>query len=101
MGQAAKSVLEAARRAGILVAHVVIDYQPAFFLQGTDFCRRLEFPPCPLSGECRQMVHDVERDSVGFVRKSGATILQNDDSKVGVSGMSGCRLDHEFSGHAH
>ena len=47
------------------------------------------------------MVHDVERDSVGFVRKSGATILQHDDSKVGVSGMSGCRLDHEFSGHAH
>ena len=31
VGQAAKSVLEAARKAGILVIHVVIDYQPAFF----------------------------------------------------------------------
>jgi len=31
VGQAAKSVLEAARKAGILVVHVVIDYQPAFF----------------------------------------------------------------------
>lgn len=31
VGQAAKSVLEAARNADILVVHVVIDYQPGFF----------------------------------------------------------------------
>jgi nicotinamidase-related amidase len=31
VGQAARSVLECARKAGILVVHVVIDYQPAFF----------------------------------------------------------------------
>jgi nicotinamidase-related amidase len=40
VGQAAKSVLEAARKAGILVVHVVIDYQPAFFRRGISFCRR-------------------------------------------------------------
>ena len=31
VGQAAKSVLDAARKAGVLIVHVVIDYQPAFF----------------------------------------------------------------------
>jgi putative ABC transport system substrate-binding protein len=37
---------------------------------------------------------------VGFFRKSGTTILQHDDSKVGVSSMSSRRLDHEFSSHS-
>ena len=31
VGQAAKSVLEAARKASILVVHVVIDHQQTFF----------------------------------------------------------------------
>jgi hypothetical protein len=46
-------------------------------------------------------IHNMKRDPVGFVRKGGTTILQHDDSKVGVSSVSGRRLDDESSGHAH
>jgi hypothetical protein len=45
------------------------------------------------------MVHNVKRNPMGFVRKSGATIFQHDDSKVRVGRMSRGRLDDKFSGH--
>jgi nicotinamidase-related amidase len=44
VGQAAKSVLEAAREAGILVVHVVIDYQPAFFSPRNKFLQKVRIP---------------------------------------------------------
>ena len=44
VGQAAKSVLEAARKAGILVVHVVIDYQPAFFSPRNKFLQKIRIP---------------------------------------------------------
>jgi nicotinamidase-related amidase len=44
VGEAAKSVLDAARRAGILVVHVVIDYQPAFFSARNKFLQKVRIP---------------------------------------------------------
>lgn len=44
VGQAAKRVLEAARKAGILVVHVVIDYQPAFFSPRNKFLQKIRIP---------------------------------------------------------
>jgi nicotinamidase-related amidase len=44
VGQAAKSVLEAARNADILVVHVVIDYQPAFFSPRNKFLQKIRIP---------------------------------------------------------
>ena len=44
VGQAAKSVLDAARKAGILVIHVVIDYQPAFFSPRNKFLQKVRIP---------------------------------------------------------
>ena len=44
VGQAAKSVLEAARKAGVLVVHVVIDYQPAFFSAKNKFLQKVRIP---------------------------------------------------------
>jgi|GEM_PF-3205992 len=44
VGQAAKSVLESARKAGILVVHVVIDYQPAFFSPRNKFLQKIRIP---------------------------------------------------------
>jgi len=44
VGQAAKTVLEAARKAGILVIHVVIDYQPAFFSPRNKFLQKIRIP---------------------------------------------------------
>jgi nicotinamidase-related amidase len=44
VGQAAKSVLAAARKAGILVVHVVIDYQPAFFSPRNKFLQKIRIP---------------------------------------------------------
>ncbi|HET9915825.1 MAG TPA: isochorismatase family cysteine hydrolase [Candidatus Binatia bacterium] len=44
VGQAAKSVLEAARNAAILVVHVVIDYQPAFFSPRNKFLQKIRIP---------------------------------------------------------
>jgi nicotinamidase-related amidase len=44
VGQAAKSVLEAARKVGILVVHVVIDYQPAFFSLRNKFLQKIRIP---------------------------------------------------------
>ena len=44
VGQAAKMVLEAARKAGVLVVHVVIDYQPAFFSPRNIFLQKIRIP---------------------------------------------------------
>jgi nicotinamidase-related amidase len=44
VGQAAKSVLESARKTGILVVHVVIDYQPAFFSPRNKFLQKIRIP---------------------------------------------------------
>jgi len=44
VGQAAKSVLETARNAAILVVHVVIDYQPAFFSPRNKFLQKIRIP---------------------------------------------------------
>ena len=53
------------------------------------------------SGERSQMVHDMERNPVGVIRKRGAAILQHDDSKISIGRMSRGCLDDKFSGHAH
>jgi nicotinamidase-related amidase len=50
VGRAAKSVLEAARKAGILVVHVVIDYQPAFFSPRNKFLQTVRVPALSAPG---------------------------------------------------
>lgn len=44
VGQSAKSVLDTARNAAILVVHVVIDYQPAFFSPRNKFLQKIRIP---------------------------------------------------------
>jgi biuret amidohydrolase len=44
VGQAAKGVLEAARKAGVLVIHAVIDYQPEFFSPKNVFLQKIRIP---------------------------------------------------------
>ncbi len=44
VGQAAKSVLEAARNAGVLVIHINIEYQPAFFSPKNRFLQTVREP---------------------------------------------------------
>ncbi|HEY7316518.1 MAG TPA: isochorismatase family cysteine hydrolase [Candidatus Binatia bacterium] len=44
VGQAAKSVLDAARRARVLIVHIVIDYQPAFFSPKNKFLQKVRIP---------------------------------------------------------
>jgi nicotinamidase-related amidase len=44
VGEAAKSVLDSARKAGILVVHIVIDYQPAFFSARNKFLQKIRIP---------------------------------------------------------
>jgi len=44
VGQAAKSVLDAARQSKILVIHVAIDYQPAFFSPKNKFLQKIRIP---------------------------------------------------------
>lgn len=44
VGQAAKGVLDAARKTGILVIHVIIDYQPAFFSARNKFLQKVRIP---------------------------------------------------------
>ena len=44
VGQSAKSVLESARKAGTLVVHVVIDYQPDFFSPRNRFLQKIRIP---------------------------------------------------------
>ncbi|MDA2932881.1 cysteine hydrolase [Acidobacteria bacterium AH-259-D05] len=64
VGQAAKSILEAARKAGILVIHVVIDYQPAFFSPKNKFLQKIRIPILSAPGvdvaELLEIVDDVK-----------------------------------------
>ena len=64
VGNAAKSVLEAARKAGILVVHVVIDYQPSFFSPRNKFLQKVRMPALSAPGvdvaELLQVVDEVK-----------------------------------------
>jgi nicotinamidase-related amidase len=64
VGQAAKKALEAARKAGILVVHVVIDYQPAFFSPKNKFLQKVRIPilsaPGVDIGELLEIVDEVK-----------------------------------------
>ena len=44
VGQAAKRVLDGARKAGVLVIHVMIDHQPAFYSPRNTFLQRIRIP---------------------------------------------------------
>lgn len=44
IGKNVKSVLDAARKAGVLVVHAVIDYQPAFFSPKNVFLQKVRIP---------------------------------------------------------
>ena len=44
VGQAAKRVLDAARKAGVLVIHIVIEYQPSFFSPKNRFLQTVRVP---------------------------------------------------------
>jgi nicotinamidase-related amidase len=64
VGQAAKSVLEAARKASILIVHVVIDYQPAFFSPRNKFLQKVRVPALSAPGvdvaELLEIVDEVK-----------------------------------------
>jgi nicotinamidase-related amidase len=64
VGPAARSVLEAARKAKILVIHVVIDYQPAFFSPKNKFLQKIRIPILSAPGvdvaELLNIVEDVK-----------------------------------------
>jgi nicotinamidase-related amidase len=64
VGQTAKSVLEAARKGGILVVHVVIDNQPAFFSPRNKFLQKVRMPALSAPGvdvaELLQIVDEVK-----------------------------------------
>ena len=64
VGQAAKSVLDAARKAGVLIVHVVIDYQPAFFSPKNKFLQKVRIPilsaPGVDVGELLEIVDEVK-----------------------------------------
>ena len=64
VGQAAKSVLEAARKTGVLVFHVVIDYQPAFFSPKNRFLQKVRMPVLSAPGvnvaELLEVVDEVK-----------------------------------------
>jgi nicotinamidase-related amidase len=64
VGQAAGSVLAAARKAGILVVHVVIDYQPAFFSPRNKFLQKVRVPALSAPGvdiaEMLEIVDEVK-----------------------------------------
>lgn len=63
VGPAAKSVLESARKAGVLVIHVVIEYQPAFFSPKNKFLQTVRIPILSAPGvdvnELLKVVDDV------------------------------------------
>jgi nicotinamidase-related amidase len=64
VGQAARSVLEGARKAGVLVIHVVIDYQPQFFSPKNKFLQKVRIPVMSAPGvnvaELLQVVDEVK-----------------------------------------
>jgi nicotinamidase-related amidase len=64
VGQAAKSVLEAARKASVLVVHIAIDYQPAFFSPRNKFLQKVRIPALSAPGvdlaELLEIVDEVK-----------------------------------------
>ncbi len=64
VGQAAKTVLDGARKAGVLVIHVVIDHQPAFYSPRNKFLQRIRIPILSASGvdvaELLEIVDEVK-----------------------------------------
>jgi nicotinamidase-related amidase len=44
VGQPAKTILEAASKAGVLVIHVVIDHQPTFYSPRNKFLQKIRIP---------------------------------------------------------
>ena len=50
VASAVKSVQEAARKAGVLVIHVAIDYQPAFFSPRNKFIQKVRIPAMSAPG---------------------------------------------------
>jgi nicotinamidase-related amidase len=64
VGQKAKMVLEGARKAGVQVIHVVIDYQPAFFSPKNIFLQKIRIPILSAPGvnvtELLEIVDDVK-----------------------------------------
>jgi nicotinamidase-related amidase len=74
VGQAAKSVLEGARHSAILVVHVVIDYQPAFFSPRNKFLQKIRIPVLSAPGvdvaELLEIVDEVKPvDDEPVIRK--------------------------------
>ena len=63
VGEAAKSVLQAARQAEVLVVHAVIDYQPDFFSPKNVFLQKIRIPILSAPGvdvaELLQIVDEV------------------------------------------
>lgn len=59
VGEAAKRTLEGARKAGILVIHVVIDYQPAFFSPRNKFLQKIRIPVLSAPGVDRAKLLEV------------------------------------------
>jgi nicotinamidase-related amidase len=64
VAQAAKSVLEAARKRDILVVHVAIDYQPSFFSPRNKFLQKVRIPALSAPGvdvtELLEIVDEVK-----------------------------------------
>lgn len=64
VGQAAKSVLESARKNGVLIFHVVIDYQPDFFSTRNKFLQTVRIPVLSAPGvdvaELLEIVDEVK-----------------------------------------
>jgi nicotinamidase-related amidase len=64
VGQAAKRVLEAARKAGVLVVHAAIDHQPAFYSPKNKFLQKVRIPILSASGinvaELLEIVDEVK-----------------------------------------
>ena len=74
VGQAAKSVLDAARKTGVLIVHVVIDYQPAFFSPKNKFLQKVRIPILSAPGvdvaELLEIVDEVKpMDDEPVIRK--------------------------------
>ena len=81
VGQAAKSVLGAARKKGILVIHVAIDYQPAFFSPKNKFLQKIRIPILSAPGvDVGELLEIV--DEVGRSPKAIANYIRNHKSEV-------------------
>ena len=64
VGQAAHRVLEAGRKTGVLIIHIVIDYQPAFFSPRNKFLQKIRIPVLSAPGvdvaELLEVVDEVK-----------------------------------------